>query len=384
MKEIPRPVVLIVAVRHSKSLKSQTLLYVGVALFIIAMVVGVVMLSSVTSLKTRQQQRKSGDAYQLALAGIERAKVELTNDWDNWTMDVGDDNDPHRNEAGLDETESLGQGQFWVRVQDVVPVNPDQLQIISHGWLGDAQRIIEVVVERTADSLASGLIAHYPFDGNTDDLSGNGNNGTPYGVSYVAGQVGQAARFNGNDYVDLGAFTALDGVSEFTVSFWLYRNRNTFNSWAGLFSRGTVGPPEVRVPYIFGNINARNIYFQIFGSGCNFATSNIPRRVWTYLTFRWDGATCEAWINGSYDSGMPANPNPLGNSDGENWIGRLRRIPGGGPGTCNSCGTVKGRIDELKVWDRALTDTEINDLYQQLGAAGGSSLTVIPGTWRER
>jgi hypothetical protein len=43
--------------------------------------------------------------------------------------------------------------------------------------------------------LDDGLVAYYPFDGNADDKSGLGNNGTEHGgFSYVTGKIGQAAQ----------------------------------------------------------------------------------------------------------------------------------------------------------------------------------------------
>ncbi len=50
----------------------------------------------------------------------------------------------------------------------------------------------------------SGLVAWLPGDGNTNDISGNNNNGTPQGnVSYVAGKVAQAFTFDGSGSVSL-------------------------------------------------------------------------------------------------------------------------------------------------------------------------------------
>jgi len=40
------------------------------------------------------------------------------------------------------------------------------------------------------------LIARYPLNGDANDVSGNGHDGTPTNVSYVAGKLGLAASFN--------------------------------------------------------------------------------------------------------------------------------------------------------------------------------------------
>ncbi|MGV6831972.1 MAG: DUF4214 domain-containing protein [bacterium] len=57
-------------------------------------------------------------------------------------------------------------------------------------------------------NLTNGLVAHYEFEGNADDSSGNENHGTQYGgVSYVDGVIGQAGNFDGiDDYIGVDSF----------------------------------------------------------------------------------------------------------------------------------------------------------------------------------
>ena len=54
-------------------------------------------------------------------------------------------------------------------------------------------------------NLNQGLVAYYPFNGNADDASGNGNNGVVYGATFTTdflGRPGKAAGFDGiNDYI---------------------------------------------------------------------------------------------------------------------------------------------------------------------------------------
>lgn len=59
-----------------------------------------------------------------------------------------------------------------------------------------------LLARANATTLQDGLVAHYPFDGNAQDASGMGHHGTVQGgVTYVAGKIGQAARFNGSNGV---------------------------------------------------------------------------------------------------------------------------------------------------------------------------------------
>ena len=69
-----------------------------------------------------------------------------------------------------------------------------------------------------------GLVGWYPFNGNANDESGNGNNGQNNGVSFGTdrfGTVNSAGSFNGvSSYVN-GSLVGLNNPSEITLSIWL-------------------------------------------------------------------------------------------------------------------------------------------------------------------
>ncbi len=72
-------------------------------------------------------------------------------------------------------------------------------------------------------ALISDLVAYYPFEGNANDESGNGHDGTVYGAASVTDRFGSPAaayQFDGtDDYIELSDEAAFD-FSEFTISFW--------------------------------------------------------------------------------------------------------------------------------------------------------------------
>ena len=72
--------------------------------------------------------------------------------------------------------------------------------------------------------ITNGLVGYYPFNGNAADLSGNGNNGTLYGVTTTIDRFGKSAsaiHFSGQSYVDLGKnlYPALQ--ANYTESCWI-------------------------------------------------------------------------------------------------------------------------------------------------------------------
>ena len=76
------------------------------------------------------------------------------------------------------------------------------------------------------------LVAYYPFDGNPEDASGNGNNGGERGaVEYVEGKFGDAIGLNSGVYVQVPPSHSLHGDffkrDPFTLSLWVYPKTET-------------------------------------------------------------------------------------------------------------------------------------------------------------
>jgi hypothetical protein len=87
-------------------------------------------------------------------------------------------------------------------------------------------------------SLNNGLVAYYPFNGNANDESGNGNDGTVNGATLTTdrfGNIDEAYDFDGtDDFISINDNTGLDGNSEFTISCWIKINSTvTFGNTSG-------------------------------------------------------------------------------------------------------------------------------------------------------
>jgi len=71
--------------------------------------------------------------------------------------------------------------------------------------------------------LKDGLVAYYPFNGNANDESVNGNHGTVYGATLTTdrfGNTNKAYSFDGvDDYID-SKFNFNGGSTNFTISYW--------------------------------------------------------------------------------------------------------------------------------------------------------------------
>jgi hypothetical protein len=79
--------------------------------------------------------------------------------------------------------------------------------------------------------LSDGLVAYYPFNGNANDESGNGNNGTVNGATLSADRFGQTGKAYSFDGVDDNITHPTNGIKARygTITGWV--NPNVSNSW---------------------------------------------------------------------------------------------------------------------------------------------------------
>jgi hypothetical protein len=77
-----------------------------------------------------------------------------------------------------------------------------------------------------------GLVLYLPFDGNLEDASGNGNDGSVHGnAKWVDGKSGKAMEFDGATYVEIPdkANSGFDGVPGLTIEVWVKQSTHHDN-----------------------------------------------------------------------------------------------------------------------------------------------------------
>lgn len=245
--------------------------------------------------------------------------------------------------------------------------------------------------------LQNGLISWYTFDGkdmqsnNIADRSGSGNNGTPQGFSSIfksarIGKLGQALYFNGDSsqYVSIAAPST--GTGSFTVSAWVKPNdlsNKSFNQGAGIISNmntESVGDFYLAInsthgPYFYNNRTGGND-----ATGLNYIDSAlVPKGVWTLVTAVWNGSSNKIYINGVDQGALTTG------TIGTGWgaVHTLGQISG-----LNGY-TYGGMMDDVRVYNRALSAAEINQLYevsspsrQNVSIAGPANfLNGLAGWW---
>ena len=204
------------------------------------------------------------------------------------------------------------------------------------------------------------LVSWWPGDGNANDIK-DGNNGTlQNGATFAAGLVGQAFSFNGlNQFVSVPDSPNLDfgASSPITVDLWAFRTAtNPVMHLVGKRNDCSASSTEINYQMALNTVSGEGL---VFGSGFgNEAATGIdlPLNAWTFLAGTFDGTTWRLYVNGLLKTTAGGNLGPI----------NAAPLEIGGSG---SCATFGGLIDEVEIFNRALSGQEIQAIFNA-GSAG--------------
>ncbi len=210
-------------------------------------------------------------------------------------------------------------------------------------------------------TLDLGLVAFYHFDetsGTTSaDSSGNSNTATMQGgATFSPGVRGNAATLSGaNQYVSLptGIVSAL---TDFSISAWVYQSLAGSGHRVFDFGSGTTDNMFITTD---GDLLRYAVTTGGHSAEENLLTSGtLPIGSWQHLTVTQAGATAKLYLNGSVVAQNPAttlHPSSLGATT-QNWIGRSQYVANP---------YLTGKVDEFRIYERALSAPEVLELYAQ-------------------
>jgi hypothetical protein len=203
-----------------------------------------------------------------------------------------------------------------------------------------------------------GLVGWWPFNGNANDESGNGNDGVVNGATLTEDRFGNAERafsFDGiDDFIEIQDNESLELLNtDFTINVWIYpQDENGNHIWYKGLSTGNNNNK-----YLF-RWNQSQFAFHINGSGLGtgiWAYSELAETTsWRMGTIVKLGNNISFFIDGLLSSSSTFS-NPIPNTTGNNV-----RIGGSEP---NGGGAWFGLLDDIAIYNRALTEQEIQNLY---------------------
>jgi hypothetical protein len=206
-------------------------------------------------------------------------------------------------------------------------------------------------------SLTNGLVGYWPFCGNANDDSGNGNNGTVIGASLTTDRFGNsnsAYSFNGvSNYITINNTFDLE---ERTFNIWF--NPSTINSTTGTIVVSdnpslNNGVSQARVIKISNVDNLQVASGVLVGLyiGCSTSTNN-----WQMLTYVRTASEVKLYYNGNFVTTTPSGNYVSGNGNSKTVFGADRNL---------LTDFYNGNIDDIGIWNRALTPSEVTQLYNQ-------------------
>ena len=256
------------------------------------------------------------------------------------------------------------------------PNGSHALTAVALDAAGNAAGSSQVTVTVANSSTVPGLVAAYAFEElsgtSSADSSGTGNTGTISGATpTTAGKNGNALEYDGvNDVVNVPDAASLDLGTTGTIMGWA--RLDATNRWHGLIAKGSANSPTWH-NYALLVTNSNRARCEISpsnGTGSASATQVVPLGMpglianqWYHLACAWTATTLRLYIGGNLNGQVTHSVTPVGNSS-QLTIGRYG-------GTFDP---TDGRIDDVRVYNRTLSQAEIQaDMNTAVGAGSGDT-----------
>jgi hypothetical protein len=222
----------------------------------------------------------------------------------------------------------------------------------------------------------SGMAQHPDYGGywnlnnNALDLSGNDSNGTINGTaSWVPGKAGNAFEFNGSTSIDCGTDSSLSLSDNISIELWFYPEQWVTGYVANPISKWTSTADANYAMYFFGSTagsNYKKIGFLANAGGTWKAVSAyylIPTlNTWYHIVWTYNSVTGgKLYVNGA-PYGTPTGSGVLATNVADLKLGR-HVTPG-----------FTGVLDEVKIHNKVLTPTEVQQKYQDANTRGSWNL----------
>ena len=244
------------------------------------------------------------------------------------------------------------------------------------------------------NSFSTGLVAYYPFNDNANDESGKENDGTIAGTTLTADRFGNAGRafdFDGvDDFISIPDSPSLNiGSQSFSLSIWAKVVSDPALPVSGLISnyRGS-SPPEFLTLWHVKQYNGLNQTWKFSTRDSNDQKIDLNSTDGSAVPGSWlhilgvrdkESKVTKLFVNGILvDSGADERTGRFtGLSTGQYWIGATSLWPQ----SLTPANFFNGSIDDVRIYDRALSAAEVSALYY----SEVPEFQVIEGsfTWQE-
>lgn len=302
--------------------------------------------------------------------------------------------EPWADDIGLDDlTQRLevADRSLW----DQIPLWPDLLKEVQFAawrrptfralanWARDAYCALHRLEAATRGKVPScpeklappqGLVSWWPGDGNANDIWGGHDGILLNGTGFAEGMVGQAFCMNGP--IQCGSIRVPDAealkLQQFTINAWV-RSRHEFHRFPSGYYVAALSDLTATTGFDIGlsprsermlQTNITRTRDSEHGSLSAIGTTSLADNRWHHVAVALGSEWLKMWIDGEVqaESAVPSGSAVSYAADAVFIIGRSANSP-------LMSSTLPGLIDELQVFDRALSDAEIRSIFEA-GSAG--------------
>jgi len=238
-------------------------------------------------------------------------------------------------------------------------------------------------VTTPAVTAAPGLVAHYKFEGNLTDSSGKSHHGSEVGsLAYASGgAAGQALKLDSSGYVKIPGADSLNLGDRFTLNAWvkLAAAENDVNRYnTVLFKEHPTEPGYFIYKAVASGTHDVRLDIQQLSTGFEpvVGTDGVGSldlaSKWTMATWVSDGDTLYVYVDGKLQATATTGKQEYGTPFSDTIASSL--FIGGPKGA--SAELFNGQIDEVKLFSRALSGTEIKAEYDAVKSGGSHVLQL--------
>ncbi len=232
---------------------------------------------------------------------------------------------------------------------------------------------------------SSGLVAYWDFDEGSGtvlhDRSGNGNDGAVSGATWASGISGGGLSLDGiDDYVSVPDSSELRTFSQMTLSCWINVNEITYTNGHGemIVGKGKHTPSNIYALWVADDIVAGKVcfsYTMIYSDTSSKTVSSgyaYNKNTWYHVMGTYDGSSMKLYVDG-------AVVNQTGNSLGVPYNTDTMYMGKHNWGTSSTSYRIRGTIDEIKIYDRALLPSEVTTGYSATAPTVPLNIQVTAG-----
>lgn len=216
-------------------------------------------------------------------------------------------------------------------------------------------------------NLSNGLLAHYPFSGNANDISGNNFNAVNFGATLTTdakGNSNSAYEFNGiASHILLPSNTKFNfaPTDSFTISCWVqpYQNLNWNNQALLVKSSFDINPQNANWSYGLYVAIDKAMSGYANNSFLNATTALQQNKCWYHLVVTYKNGIWHLYVNGKLEAQDLSQTKFITQDASVTSVVAIGKKGGAANGDY-----YKGKLDEVRIYDRNLSNLEVDALYQ--------------------